>query len=326
MATKKKKTTKKINKRPKISKAEQKRQEKKRKVITTVSLILLYIFTTVLLFLSFYSGLLGESGTGIRDFFRGVFGSASYVFPFAMIFGFFYYFTKKKQGGGYGVEHKRVARCKKTADFARQTACRTVAFHADNRIAEINTRFLLMEHRGQIDEHPIEVVVIGITCVKFKFGQTRNTAEGVFDRAAHTGQGMTFQLAEIDDDVGIRNRRDDVKAFADLTVWSRYGTRGDIEIQSGIVPLHRFFDAADCVYAAQSTLGVRTAHAFCDDNIGTVTAVEIGKQSIENGRMRRRRIFCRLFHDEIGLDCDFFPREKRRRYTKLLHHGGNALR
>ena len=102
MATKKKKTTKKINKRPKISKAEQKRQEKKRKVITTVSLILLYIFTTVLLFLSFYSGLLGESGTGIRDFFRGVFGSASYVFPFAMIFGFFYYFTKKKQGGGYG--------------------------------------------------------------------------------------------------------------------------------------------------------------------------------------------------------------------------------
>ncbi len=102
MATKKKKTTKKTNKRPKISKAEQKRLEKKRKVITTISLILLYIFTTVLLFLSFYSGILGESGIGIRDFFRGVFGSASYVFPFAMIFGFFYYFIKKKQGGGYG--------------------------------------------------------------------------------------------------------------------------------------------------------------------------------------------------------------------------------
>ena len=103
MATKKKKTsTKKTNKRPKLSKAEQKKLAKKRKVIITITSILLYIALTVILFISFYSGLMGDAGIKTRDFFRGVFGSASYLFPFALMFGFFYYFIKKNKGGGYG--------------------------------------------------------------------------------------------------------------------------------------------------------------------------------------------------------------------------------
>ena len=104
MATKKKKTS---TKKPSTKKSPAKKrrltkeEERKRKVITTIGLVLAYIFTTILLFLSFYSTLLSTPGTVIMYMFRGIFGTSAYLFPFAMVFGFFYYFKKKKQGGGY---------------------------------------------------------------------------------------------------------------------------------------------------------------------------------------------------------------------------------
>lgn len=99
MATKKKQTTKSKTAGAAEKRAVRRKEEKKKKVLKTLGLIAIYIVCTVLVFLSFYSMLLSTFGEVIKNTFLGLFGAISYIFPFGMIYGFFYYFSEKKKNG-----------------------------------------------------------------------------------------------------------------------------------------------------------------------------------------------------------------------------------
>ena len=105
MAQKKKKAVKRVDRitsvTPKQKREQKKKVERQKKVLKTLGAIFAYLILNILLFLCFYSGLLGGFGEFVKNVFMGIFGKISYVFPFALIYFMFYYFSQKKKKEGY---------------------------------------------------------------------------------------------------------------------------------------------------------------------------------------------------------------------------------
>lgn len=96
--SKKKKTT--ASSATAAERRERRKQEQRRKqAVKTLCLIGVYFLVTVLMFLSFYSRLLGGLGDFIKNTFLGLFGGPSYIIPFALIYSFVYYYVQKKKKG-----------------------------------------------------------------------------------------------------------------------------------------------------------------------------------------------------------------------------------
>ena len=104
MAQKKKKA-KTISRIPQITpenkREKKKNEERKKKALKILGAVMGYILFTVVLFLSFYSRLLGLLGDFFKNIFMGLFGKTSYAFPFALVYFLFYYFKQKKKKEGY---------------------------------------------------------------------------------------------------------------------------------------------------------------------------------------------------------------------------------
>ncbi len=78
-----------------------KKEERRKKVLRTLGGIFAYFLFTIIMFLSFYSDLLSAFGEFVKNMFLGVFGKTSFAFPFALIYGIFYYYNQKRKKEGF---------------------------------------------------------------------------------------------------------------------------------------------------------------------------------------------------------------------------------
>ena len=92
---------------------------------------------------------------------------------------------------------------------------------------------------AQVDEHLRKRRLFWKTAVQFRFHQARHNAEHIFDGGAQAHHTVRFQLADVDNQVRIQNRRNHLKGFRDRTTGGFQLPAGAILIQGKAIALRR---------------------------------------------------------------------------------------
>lgn len=94
----------------------------------------------------------------------------------------------------------RALRCDQAADGARGALRRTVALHADDRVADAKARSAIFakvnKHVGKIGDFRVFIVI-------FRLHRAGNDAKKVFHGVRHAHHAVRFEFADIDDCVGL---------------------------------------------------------------------------------------------------------------------------
>ena len=139
--------------------------------------------------------------------------------------------------------------------------------------------------------------------MELRLFQSGNRAEQIFDTAGIACHSVSFQLADIDDIIGLKDGRNQMETAVCKSGRAADGAESKISVEActGFQNIH----AAGVVDSVHTLRVVEPAGTFGDGDIVDAALSEPADDALDHQRMGRcggGGIFC---HDEIGLDHDF---------------------
>ncbi len=144
--------------------------------------------------------------------------------------------------------------------------------------------------------------------MKLGFHQSRNTAKQVLHSATEYRHTVGLQLADVDHQIRLGDRMDNLEGAAQLPVRTGDLSVGDVEIQLRAAFPRGLLHPADSVDSLERLHRIQSPGAVCYAHVCDAAPFKMPYNCRDQLRMRRRRRLRRTLHHEIRFDGDPHPR------------------